>query len=176
MEVAIISKNSLKIRTKVAGFVINPTSDISKTEADAVFSLNEDLSTVDTSKVADFRLTISGPGEYEIGGVKISINKKGSGLVYKMNIDKMTVVLGRASVIAQSLDDIDVSQVAIIEADILPSDKTIPTIQANLVIFYGEKALEAAKELKEGTDVANVEKFSVTAEKLPQEMQVVVLA
>lgn len=176
MEVAIVGKNSLKIRSKTAGFAVSPTSDISKIEADVVLSLNENLDSINTSKVADFRLIISGPGEYEISGVKISSNKKDSGIVYKVNLDKMDVVLGKASTIAKLLDDVDGSQVAIIEADELPTDKAITTLQANLVIFYGEKAQESAKMFKEGTEIVTVGKFSMTSEKLPEEMQVVVLA
>lgn len=175
MEIALLSKNCLKVRGKSSSFIINPSSDISKTEADGVLSFDASGS-IDTSKISEFRVIISGPGEYEIIGVKISAIKSADSLIYRLIVDKMSVIVGRASAISPSLENIEPAHIAIVEADILPSDKTATAIQPNIVILYGEKATEAAKLLKEGTGSASVNKFSVTFEKLPQDLEVVMLS
>lgn len=171
MEVALLGEGSIKIRSKLANFVVNPNALVAKTEADAIILFNNE--DVDTSKVADFRAIISGPGEYEIKGVKITSIKHRDGIVYRLVMDKMDVVLGRASDISKT-ENIIAAHVVVIEADELPADKAITSMQPSIVIFYGEKAEEAAMAIKEGAG-ENVSKFVVTFEKLPQEMEVVTL-
>lgn len=171
MEVTYLSENCIKIRSKLANFVINPTEAIPKIEADAAISFLGD--NIDVSRISQFSAVISGPGEYEIKGVKISSTKYPQGLVYKLSIDKMDVTVAKASALFNA-DNVVGAHVLIIEADRLPSDKTITAIQPNVVVLYGDKAKEAAKILKEGAG-ESISKFAVTLEKLPQEMEVITL-
>lgn len=171
MEVALLAPNSIKIRSKIASLVVNPSSSVPKTEADAVILMGP--STADTSKISDFRVTLAGPGEYEINGVKITSVKSDKGSLYKLALDKMGIILATASSLSK-IDNAPESQVVIMDADIIPSDKSITSMQASVVIFYGEKRYEAAKTLKDEA-IAPIGKFSVTSEKLPQELEVVIL-
>ncbi len=171
MEIALLSEASIKIRSKLASFIVDPTVAIGKTEADAVMCLEDDK--VDTSQISEFRVVISGPGEYEVKGVKISSVKSGEGIVYKLSVDRMEVALAKASTLSK-IESATPAHVVIINADEIPSDKTITAMQPSVVVLYGEKAVEAAKNLKEQA-AAPVSKFAVTFEKLPQEMEVIVL-
>lgn len=170
MEIAYLGGNCVKIRSKLANFIIDPTENISKTEADAIISLSGNEPNI--SKVSQFRLVVSGPGEYEIKGVKISGTKSDAGIIYRLTLDKIGVVLGKASVVSKS-ESVS-AHVVVLDADEVPSDKAITTMQPNVVVMYGEKAEEAANTLKEG-GVGSINRFAVVYEKLPQEMEVVVL-
>lgn len=170
MEVALLSKGSVKIRSKLATFIVDPDNTLAKTEADAVISLDGDG---DVSKISEFRAIISGPGEYEIKGVKISADKNEQGIFYKLSIDKLDVLLTKASTLSK-IENALSSHVVVIHADDVPSDKVVTAMQPSVVVLYGEKAAGAARILKEGAGVP-VNKFAVTFEKLPQEMEVVTL-
>ncbi|MEX2013038.1 MAG: hypothetical protein WD967_01400, partial [Candidatus Levyibacteriota bacterium] len=163
MEVALLEGNSLKIRSKFATFIINPNASIAKTEGDAVITFGID--NPDTSRVSEFRTIISGPGEYEVKGIKITSAKSPEGAVYKLSLDKLDVVLGKASAISAS-ENVAAAHIVIIETDMLPSDKVITSMQPSVVILYGEKSKEAAKAIKEGAG-EGIGKFAVTFEKLP---------
>lgn len=170
MEVALLGTSSVKIRSKMASFVIDPNASIGKTDADAVISLSNE---VDTSKISELRVIISGPGEYEVKGIKITSLKSQAGILYRLSMDKIEVALVNGSTLSKT-ENAPASHVVVINADEIPSDKVITSMQPNLVILYGEKAMEAAKTLKEGT-AESVNKYAVTFEKLPQEMEVIVL-
>lgn len=172
MEITLLSPGSIKIRSKIASFVVNPKSDILKTEADAVIGL-EDGVDIDTSNVSEFRVEISGPGEYEIKGVKLSGVVAAEAVLYKLSLDRMDVLLAKATSLSKA-ESVTPAHVVIIDADDIPSDKAITTMQPSVVVLYGAKAVEAAKTIKE-TAAAPVNKYVVTFEKLPQEMEVIVL-
>ncbi len=171
MEVALLDLGSIKIRSKIATFVVDPTINIPKTEAVGVVLLGS--VNANTSKVAESRVILAGPGEYEVKGVKITSIKSDGGALYKLELDRMNVVVATGSALSKA-ENAPEAQVVIINADSLPSDKVITAMQSNVVILYGEKKLEAAKILKD-VQIAPVNKFSVTSDKLPQELEVVVL-
>ncbi len=170
MEITLLSPNSIKIRSKLINFVVDPVVTNSKTEAEVIVSLGEKI---DTSKVSDFRLIISGPGEYEASGVKISGEKNKTGNLYKLSLDRLNVCLAKASVLSKAENSSEI-QIVIINTDEISVDKIITSMQPKVVILYGENALEAAKTIKEGIE-NTVNKYAVTFDKLPQEMEVVVL-
>lgn len=170
MEIALLNPGSIKIKSKLANFVVDPLSNSPKTDADVIISLGSE---VNSSKITDFRLIIQGPGEYEVKGVKVSGEKANLGGIFKLTLDKLNVVLAKASDLSKA-DKAGEANVVVINADDAVSDKAITTMAPNVVVFYGEKAVEAAKALKENSADA-VSKYAVTFDKLPQEMEVVVL-
>ena len=82
VDVSVLNKSSIKIRFRHSTFVVDPSSDIGKTTSDAIVLLNGTNS--DLSKVADYRIVISGPGEYEINGVKVAGVRIDNGFVYNI--------------------------------------------------------------------------------------------
>ncbi len=171
MEIVLLSEGSIKICSKIANFVVDPSSNSPKTEADAIISLGEDEP--DTSKISEFRVIITGPGEYEVKGVKISSSKESDGTVYKLSLDKMELVLAKASVLSK-LENTTPANIVVINADEVPSDKVITAMQPSVIVLYGQKAEESAKTLKEGSG-APVNKFVTSFEKLPQELEIITL-
>ena len=171
MDFSILHNNSIRIRTKRASFVVDPVKSISKTNADAVILLDKEV--VDLSRVEDHRVVLQGEGEYEVKNVKISGIGVGDGFVYSIFADNLALVLGKVSKILEIKDrDMD-CQIALLNVD-----GQLQSIAAKLapgiVILYGEKKIEGAKEL--GRESINlVQKFTSTKEKLPGEMEVVVL-
>ena len=72
MDIYIIAKDCLRLKGKRSTFIVDPTAALkSKTPTDAVIVLNEQEK-YDLSKIEESRVTIKGPGEYEIGGVFIT--------------------------------------------------------------------------------------------------------
>jgi hypothetical protein len=91
MDITLLSKNSIKIRGKKAAFIIDPL-DIQKNNADAIILLSKKA---DLSKVDEYRVVISGTGEYEVAGVKISGVKAGEGVVFSFFMDGVVSIFGR---------------------------------------------------------------------------------
>jgi len=74
MEITYLENKCLKIKGKKTVLIFNPNLLISKTVGDVVIFL-KDIN-YDLKKVDEYRLVISGPGEYEIGGIKISVKNQ----------------------------------------------------------------------------------------------------
>jgi len=179
MDVAILGINALKIRSRNASFVVDPVKTISKVGADAILLLNNNTDT-DTSRVLDQRIIICGLGEYEVGTVKISgitvsppDRQAGNGVVYSLLLDSIQVVLGKVSDISRLYDNTPSCQIAILKVD--DDLKSIAAkLEPKIIVLYGDKKIEGAKTLgKQG--IQPVQKFTITRDKLPDEMQVVVL-
>lgn len=171
MEVALLEKTSLKIKSKNANFVVDPFSQLPKTSTDAVIVLEGEA---DLSKVTDYRVVIKSSGEYEVGGIKISGINLENAVVYDLTIDNMSVLLAKTSSMAKVSDKIREYEVAIFNVDSEINQTVVTALEPRVVILYGEKALEAAKTL--GKEEAGAsQKYAVTQDKLPEEMQVVVL-
>lgn len=171
MDVTLLEKDSLKIRGKHAGFAVNP---IVKTTADAVLLLG-DIQEVNVAKVEGQRLVIEGAGEYEVSGAKISAFGNKRNLAYEITLDGLDVFLANGETLKKSHDAKRECQVLILYSDSLSDASLIAALSPSLVVLYGEKAQEVAKTLgKESLGPAE-KKFSITSDKLPEEMKVVVL-
>lgn len=173
MDIYLIDKNSLKIKSKKASFIIDPQNTMPKNNADAVILL-KDLEP-EVQKVSEFRLVIKGPGEYELGGVKITATGINGDTVYSLNIDGINTVLGNAEAAHKLLDKLGEYQIAILKVDGELDQSLITAIEPSIAIFYGNKARDAAKLLKGAESLVPVQKYSTTKEKLPAEMEIIVL-
>lgn len=172
MDVAILGDKTLKIRTKHASFIVDPDQKISKVNADAILFLSVG-GNADTSRVLDQRIIVNGPGEYEVGGVKISSFLGGDGLVYSLFLDNTTVVLGKVSDIEKLEENLLSCQILVLNAD-EDLKSIVAKLEPKIVILYGEKKTDAAKLLGK-SEVKMVQKFTTTKDKLPEEMEVVML-
>lgn len=177
MEVTFLDKNSLKIRGKHAGLVVNPPSreagPMVKTTADAVLLLGQVPFNI--SKVEGQRLVIEEEGEYEVSGVKISSFGNKRDLAYEINIDGLDVFLANGETLKKSHDAKRECKVLILHADSIVDQSLIAALSPLVVILYGEKAQEVAKALGKESSSLKVQKFGVTLEKLPDEMQAIIL-
>lgn len=174
MDIVLLDKNSIKIKGKNASFVVDPASKMPKTNADAVIFL-DDGEEYDISRVDDYRVVFKSQGEYEVGGIKISGQKSGNTFIYSLDIDNLGVLLGRTSALAKNHQETKDYKVLILNVDSNIDQSLITSFEARLIILYGEGvSKESGKALGKG-EAENVKKISVTSEKLPAEMQVVIL-
>ena len=88
MEIAILSKNSLRIKGKNAVLSVDP-QDKQDASAALIFPQSSDSLNTDGAEVI-----IDGPGEYETGGIKITATKYDEDLVYSLTVDSVSILIG----------------------------------------------------------------------------------
>lgn len=172
MEIALVAENVLRIKTKQSTLVIDPSTLLRvKTAADAVIGFAaEGLS---LAKIEGHRVVIREAGEYEIGGMKISGIRIDKNLVFELRADGLTMLLAKAANIEAIKDKADHCHILVLYADKICDASGITALEPDAVVVYGEKAADVAKAL--GKEGKTVEKYTVAADKLPAEMEVVVL-
>lgn len=173
MEISIVDKNTIKIKGKNVNFIVDPTSLMPKTPADAVLFM-KDFNDVDSavSKVAEARVIITGPGSFEVGGARVSAVRAGSGLFYSLNIDGLNISLGNTAGVQEQQDNAS-SGVLVLNVDSDFKESMISSFEPSVAVLYGDKADQALKLL--GKEYQTVSKFTQTADKLPTDPQVVLL-
>ncbi len=171
MDISIVGKTSIKIKGKLATFVVDPSKEMTKTQADAIILLNG-VANIDKSRVVDSRIIIQGAGGYEVGGVKISGTTTPKGILYKLLIDGISVILGRTT--DAKTEGFSACQIAIINADDEFNESFVAAMESRITVIYGTSKIEAAKTL--GVEGATlVPKITITKDKLPEKMEIVVL-
>ncbi len=172
MDFQLIGENTLKIKIKKTTLALNPKSSVSKFDADAILLLDKDS---DVSRISNPRVIISGAGEYEVSGLKISALKAEDDLLYELSIDSASALVAKASSLEKvSSDKLGDYKVALINVDTDLNQSKVTAIEPRLVILYGEKAKEGAKVLGR-EDVSKSSKISVSEDKLPEELEIMLL-
>jgi len=172
VEIATLSQTSLKIKGKRSSFVIDPDKTLkAKTPAEAVVVFNG-LQSLDVGKIEGQRVVISGSGEYEVGGIKISGVKTGGELFYQMLVDGVTVALANSNSINTLKEKLTGHHILLFCVNGKIDEALIATLEPRVVIFYGENVAELKNTIK---DAIPMQKYAVTLEKLPEKMQTVIL-
>lgn len=173
MEVYFLAPESIKIKGKNVAFVTSPKDIKTKTEADCVLALLSNES-VENPKIEGARVTIDAPGEYEVTGAKIVSQRSGENIVYSIKLDGLGILLGALVAIEQLKDKLeDKHHVVIACVSEKLNEETITSLEPSVTVLFGPGAKEAAKVL--GKDGTASLKYQTTLEKLPAEMEVVVL-
>lgn len=171
MDIALLDPKALRIKGKNSIIVVDPNTLTGKTEADAILTLGAEFS---DKKIEGFRIIIKGPGEYEVGGIKILTIKSESGVVARADVDGVRVVIGSGQSLEKNQDKIDTCDVLVIKADSEFNNSFVASLEPKIVLIYGENKETTIKSLgKDGAD--KITKFSTTADKLPAELQVSLL-
>ncbi len=170
MEIALLSSTTTRLKGKLASLVIDPVVSKAKIQAEGILLLTQKETDVE---VEGSRLTMSGPGEYEVGGVKITAVKQEASISYYLSLDSVSILVATASSLKgkESLRDVDV---ALLFADSLADTSALATVAGGVAIFYGPQAAENIKAL--GKEVQPINKYVTTKDKLPAEMEAVLLA
>lgn len=173
MEVAVLSDSSLRIKSKKSSLVVDPKPKMPKTSADAILLLGE----ADTSKVEEYRLLINDDGEYEVGGIKITGQSKDSGIFYNLNVDSSQIFLSKVSTLEKMADMPSEAEIAVLNVDANLNESIIASLEAKVIVLYGEKTQEGLKALGK-TDLSPAKKFVAAKDKLTEaaETQIVWLA
>lgn len=172
VDIAVIENKSLRLKGKQVTFVIDPSPKMPKTSADAIIVL-DGMNNVDVSRVTDSRIIIAGPGSYEVGGAKVSGTKTPKGTAYKFLIDGVGIVLVGSATDAK-IEDFNAGQVAIVNTSSDFSESFVTALEPKMVVLYGDKGNEAAKTLGAESTIS-ASKTTITKDKLPEKMEVVVL-
>lgn len=173
MDIVLLDQKAIRIKGKNSAIVIDPNTSTQKVEVSAIIML-EDSADFSDKKIEGSRITVKGPGEYEIGGAKISGIKVGEKLVVRIDIDGVKVLVGSGASIEKISDKIDASDVVVINSDSEFNNSFIMSLEPKVVLLYGQRKEETAKTL--GSETAEkVSKFSTTLEKLPSELQILIL-
>jgi len=174
MEVAIISEKTLKIKGKTSTIVIDPTPSISKIEAQGVLFTHPNDSSFSDSKVEESRISIKGPGEYEVGGIKVLSLKVNGGLASLIEIDDVKLLVGSGSEILDVHEKIESYHILVINADKEFNYSSLTSLEPRVLLVYGAKREEVKKALGKET-LEKGSKYSTTFEKIPSDMQMMVL-
>ena len=171
MEISIIGKKSIRIKGRLATFIVDPIEEMPKTSANAIILLNG-TDNIDTGRVTDSRLLINGEGEYEVNGAKISGTTTSNGVIYRLLVDDVSIIIGRMS--EAKTEGFNTCQIAIVNTDSDFSELFVTTLEPKITVLYGDKKIEVAKTL--GLEnVTLVPKITTTKDKLPEKMEVVIL-
>lgn len=169
MDIAIITGNSLRIKGKNSAIVINPIASTGKTDANAILVLDKNLP-INDSKIEGSRITIKGPGEYEVGGIKVSTTSVEGKLVARVDVDSVKVLVGSGDAIEKIQDKVEGSDIVVVNADNKFNYSTLTALEPKVLLVYGELKEEVGKSIGNESG-EKVNKFSTTADKLPAEMQ-----
>jgi hypothetical protein len=173
MDITLLPDNAIRIKGKSASLVLNPTKSIGKTEAEGVLNLDSSPN-FSSEKTEGSRITISGPGEFEVGGVKVSTTKVIDKFVAQVDVDNVRIVAGSGASIEKISDKFEGGGIALINADAEFDYSALSKIEPSVLIVYGDLKDEVSKKLGKDSST-KVSKFSSSADKLPQEMQFVLL-
>ena len=173
MDIQLFSKDSLKIKSKKATLAIDPKTPIQKFDADAVVLMDKNC---DVTRVTNFRVVIDSVGEYEVSGLKISGKGSDGDTFFALNSDSVSALIAKASSLEKAqAEKIGEYKILIINADTELNQGRITAMEPSVVILYGEKTKEGAKSLgKENAQTAA--KITISDDKLPEEMEVTILA
>ena len=168
MEIVRISKTALRIKGKNAVLVVDPSE---KTESNAALLLQLKQEGVNTT---GSEIVISGPGEYETGGVKITGVRNESELVYSMDVDPVGILLGRLTTFEKLHNKLKEVNIVVVNCDKVTDASFLSALTTNVIIFYGEKAIEIGREFGQ-ENVKHLPKYATTIDKLPAEVETVIL-
>lgn len=168
MDLTILDGNSVKIKGRKASLVIDPSQKTPKTPADVILLLNRNGA---VDRVEGFRLVIDDDGEYEVGGVKITGESVlNSGIFYNINVDNTQVILAKTSTLEKLSDTANEAQVALLNVDSSLNEAIIASLEAKVIVLYGDRANEGLKALGK-QDLEPTRKVSLGREKLPEESE-----
>jgi len=168
MEIALLPKNSLRIKGKRASFVTDP---VDKSSYVAGLALTQPLENLHIQPDA---VAIDSPGEYEIGGIKMSASRSEGDIIYNPNVDGVEVLIGKLSAFDRMQHKLKEQHIVVAYVDSMINASFITSLASSVVILYGENARELASKFgKEGIEYT--QKYTAVIDKLPQEVVTVVL-
>lgn len=153
MEISKISDNSIKLKGKNVTLVIDPTS---KVDADIVI-VTQPLESLRLDKLDAVRLIISGPGEYEAGGMSITGKDVKGSVTYEIH-DQSKIMFTTSGSIADIVED-DEFDCLLVKVVGEIRDDVLGPINAKCVVLFGDLAMAVVKsENQEKTTKVNIKK------------------
>lgn len=135
MEISLIKGNSIKIKSNKTVIVTDP---IFKAEAQAV--ILTDNASYDLEKVEGKRTVISGPGDYEVGGISIAAKRLKDETIYKVSNDAANILFITSSVVSR-VSEVDEYNCVIIKINSKISEDACSVFNSKCYILYGDLSL-----------------------------------
>lgn len=179
MEITHFGQSSFRIRGKHATVVMDPCIPFPKHVTADIVTVSEDHPDHNAiSQIEGTAYVVNGPGEYEIKGVGVIGRKVEKNTMYRIEIDGLSIVHLRDvnhTLSAEEVDSLD--GVDILIMDVASPVSVIHEIEPVIVIPMRASRDELTTFLKEvgKEDVVPQPKLTVTRDKLPEQMQVVIL-
>lgn len=134
-----------------------------KTEAEIVIA-TQALDSLAIDKVTGTRLVVSGPGEYEAGGISITGKDVKTGISYQ--ILEQSKILLVASTSISSVPDDEEYDCLVVKVTGEFKDETLASINAKCVVLYGDLSLATVNsENQEKLSKINIKKTAEVAGK-----------
>lgn len=180
MEITYFGQSSFRIRGKHATVVMDPCIPFPKHVTADIVTVSEDHPNHNaTHQIEGTAYVVNGPGEYEIKGVGVIGRMIEKNTIYRIEIDGVSIVhlgdLNRtlSAEEVDSLNGVDILMIPV-NGSAVP---LINEIEPSVVIPMRYSRDDLAEFLKEtGKEGAAPQpKLTVTRDKLPEQMQVVIL-
>lgn len=168
MEIALLPRESLKIKGKHASIVVNPQD---KTQYNAALLIGMDQNAI---KLNEDTVLFNGPGEYEAGGIKITGIKNNENLAYSIIVDGIDMLIGQLSALEKMQQKLNENSIVIALTGQAANADFLTSLTSHVIIFSGAGAKETARTL-EKDEVKSMSKYQITLDKLPAEIETVVL-
>lgn len=144
MDISIVKDYSIKIKDGRGGTTLI-TDPITKTEGDIVL-ITDRSEEYDIDKVEGKRLVITGPGEYEIGGVSIMGKDNHGDQIFQINNSSRICLLPSSAI--SKMQEEDEFDAVLIKVNKKITDDSFSVFNAKLVILYGDANLMQLKDEK----------------------------
>ncbi len=172
MEISLLSKDSLKIKGKHSVFAVDP----SKLSGDkglysAAIALNRLASEF---AIQSDTVVIDSPGEYEAGGIKMNATRGDAGIIFNPIVDGVEIILGRLSTFEKMQSKLKEQHIVVVYVDSVMNASFITSLASNVIIFYGGAVGEMVQSLGQAP-AKHVSKYAITLDKLPQEVETIIL-
>lgn len=131
MEVTKIGASSIKIKGKNVSLLVDP---VGRAEGEIILNLMSG-DNADYTGVTGSRLVIDGPGEYEAGGMSLTV-KKIDGVYSAVVTEQERLLLFPTSVLGKIADDDEYTAI-ILHVDTKVTDDAFASLNAKSVILYG---------------------------------------
>lgn len=172
MEIQILPKNSLRIKGRQGSIGINLTGK--NNQCNAVVLIGKDAAKKDATIDSDGILVVNGPGEYEISGIKISGVRIKNDTIYSVTVDGVECMVGTIHAISGGQQKTKEHHIVVVDTDESMDAAFVTAVASNAVLFYGDYASDVVNKLAK-ENVKHTAKYQATADKLPSEMETVLL-
>jgi hypothetical protein len=170
MDVTVLPGDAIRLKTKQALFLINPQDKM--TDANATVFLTQDHALPDDENI----VVIDGPGDFEIGGVKLSGIRSGSDMVYSLILDGIEVMIGKIAPIEKIQHKVKEHDAVIVTSDDMTATNAafITGLATAYLVAVGQKGKTLLDSF--GKEPQTMNKLTISKDKLPTEMQTILLA
>lgn len=169
MEIALLPKSGLRVKGKSATLAID---SIDASVYQAVLLMNKKPDEV--TKTGE-SVVISGTGEYEVGGIKMSGTRVDETTIFSMTVDGVAILIGNLSALEKVHNKLQDHNVVVVNCSEAGNASFVTSLTENVTVFYGEKASEVALAFGK-ENVKSMNKYASTKDKLPAEVETILLA